>query len=151
MTHAGSHNGTITRTGRLDSLPDLLGFVDDACRKAGLDDGATFEVHLAVEEICVNTIRHGFGDGTPGTIEIGARKGERGLEIIIADDAPTFAPTEAPPPDFESPWEERPIGGLGWHLAQSVMDEIRHEPGPDGGNRLTLIKHHPSGDDPSSP
>jgi anti-sigma regulatory factor (Ser/Thr protein kinase) len=46
-----------------------------------------------------------------------------------------------PAPDLAAGWEERDAGGLGWHLVRRLMDEVRHEAPPDGGNRLTLIKH----------
>ena len=50
-----------------------------------------------------------------------------------------LAPEEAPVPDVEAPWQDRPIGGLGWHLIRNLVDEIRYQ--TDGAeNRLTLVK-----------
>jgi Anti-sigma regulatory factor (Ser/Thr protein kinase) len=42
--------------------------------------------------------------------------------------------------DITAPIEQRAIGGLGWHLVQQVMDEVRHSQGGTNGNRVTLVK-----------
>jgi anti-sigma regulatory factor (Ser/Thr protein kinase) len=46
-------------------------------------------------------------------------------------------------PDLSAGWEDRAVGGLGWHLIRRSVDEVDYGPNPGGGNRLTLVKRSP--------
>jgi len=46
------------------------------------------------------------------------------VRVDILDSGPAFDPRQAPGPDFSIPAAERPIGGLGIHLARQMMDEL---------------------------
>jgi anti-sigma regulatory factor (Ser/Thr protein kinase) len=141
MAPTSGQRTQISRQGRMEHLADLLHFVDSACKAAGIDSETAFDVHLAVEEVCANIIRHGYGDRSPGPIELTFSSGNGRAIVTIIDEARPFLPADAPPPDLDSDWEERQVGGLGWHLTHSVMDEVNHHARPGGGNRLTLVKH----------
>jgi serine/threonine-protein kinase RsbW len=130
----------ITREGQVEHLPEILRFVDRACEEAGVEDEAAFALHLAVEEVCTNIIQHGYAGGHQGSIELAFSSTPGGATITITDEAPHFAPEQAPAPDLDSDWEERRIGGLGLYLVYQLMDEVHYEPAPERGNRLTLIK-----------
>jgi anti-sigma regulatory factor (Ser/Thr protein kinase) len=58
----------------------------------------------------------------------------------IEDRGITFDPATAPAPMLTGDAMQRTVGGIGLHLVRSLMDEVRHEPAPGGGNRLTLVK-----------
>lgn len=122
------------------ALPELLGHVEERARAADLDAGARFDLRLAVEEIVTNIIRHGYADGAPGPIEIDCRGQDGALAVTIADRARPFDPASAPPPDLDSGWRERRIGGLGWHLTRAVVDDLKHEVREGGGNRWSFSK-----------
>ncbi len=130
--------------GRIENLPAVLEFVDRAVQEAGADEEAGFAVRLAVEEVFVNIVRHGYRDG-PGPVTLAVAAEAPGLVITIRDQAPLFDPALAPRPDLDSDWEDRPLGGLGWHIVRELMDEIRHAPGAKGGNVVTLVKRVPAG------
>ena len=130
----------IRRPGTLDHLPALVDFVRDACERSGADASSCFAMRLAVEEVCVNLMRHAYGGGEPGPIEVSVDGAPGRVVVTITDFAPPFSPEEAPVPDIDASWEERRIGGLGWHLVKSVVDEVRYEASPLEGNRLTLVK-----------
>jgi anti-sigma regulatory factor (Ser/Thr protein kinase) len=57
----------------------------------------------------------------------------------IEDDAQPFNPLEAPPPDVNAPLRERPLGGLGIHLARTMMDAMAYRR-ENGKNILTIRK-----------
>lgn len=91
-------------------------------------------------------IEHGYA-GRQGTIRLSAAESGGRLTVIVEDRGLAFDPRGVGAPDLSADWESRRIGGLGWHLIRSCVDEIRYEPGANGGNRLTLIKTiHPNGD-----
>jgi serine/threonine-protein kinase RsbW len=122
------------------SLAPLLVFLDEACKEAALDDEARYAVRLAGEEACSNIIDHAYRGADPGQISLQLRRDAQQVVLVIEDQAALFSPDEAPPPDLSPDWQNRPLGGLGWHLIRQVMDEVRHEPGAGGGNRLELVK-----------
>lgn len=131
---------SITRTATLDNLPDLLAVADQACRRAGASREVRDEVRLAVEEVSVNVITHGYADGPPGPITLACDWESCPMTIEIADRARAFDPDSLAAPSLDASWEERPIGGLGWHLVRQMVDEVRYRPDPERGNHLTLVK-----------
>lgn len=124
---------------RIDHLADVMAYVDDECGRAGVPDDAAFAVRLAVEEAFTNIVRHGYAD-EPGPVRCELRITDDRLAVTLVDEAPTFDPADSPTPDVDAALDDRLEGGLGWHLVRQVMDEVRHEPGPAGGNVLTMIK-----------
>lgn len=122
------------------SLATLLAFLDGSSGQAGLDEDTTFAVRLAGEEACSNIIDHAYRGVEPGPISLEMRCDGAQVVLVIEDRAPFFSPADAPLPDLSADWENRRLGGLGWHLIHQVMDEVRHERLPAGGNRLQLVK-----------
>lgn len=118
----------------------MRALVDQECRAAGGDARSCGDLKLAVDEACTNVIEHGYG-GLGGTVRLSAAENGGSLTVIIEDRGLPFDPASVPPPDLSADWQDRRIGGLGWHFIRSCVDEIRYEPGVDGGgNRLTLVK-----------
>ena len=62
------------------------------------------------------------------------------LTVTITDDGVPFNPLNAKPPDIDAPLEERQIGGLGIHLARSLIDDATYQR-RIGKNAITLMKH----------
>jgi len=115
-------------------------FVEQACRRAGVDAASCFDLKLAVDEACANIIAHGYRGRSGGSIRIACASDEDSVRVTIVDRGRAFAPADLPAADVTSDWKERPLGGLGWHLIRQSVDEIDYEPDPAGGNRLTLVK-----------
>jgi serine/threonine-protein kinase RsbW len=113
--------------------------VAEACSRCGADEETCYAVRLAVEEVCLNVLQHGYG-GEPGPLDVRLDPGTDRFTVTITDAARPFSPDDAPPADVDSDWESRRIGGLGWHLVHSMMDGVEHEIAPGGGNRVTLTK-----------
>lgn len=122
------------------NLGALLGFIEEACSEAKLEEEICFAMRLAGEEACCNIVNHAYEGMEPGPVSLEFRTEGDLAVLVIEDRAPLFAPGDAPAPDLSSDWENRRMGGLGWHLIGEMMDEVRHEPVEGGGNRLTLAK-----------
>ena len=150
MTAAAAPEGAeaIRRPATLENLPALVEFVRDACARSGADASSCFALRLAVEEVCMNLMRHAYRGGEPGPIEVAVSGAPGRVVVTVTDFAPPFSPDEAPAPDVDASWEERRIGGLGWHLVRSVVDEVRYEADAAAGNRLTLVKRTGGGSPP---
>lgn len=131
---------TITCMARQENLPTLIDFVEQACRRCGADDVATFALRLAVEEVCMNLVLHGYRNATAGPITLGfvCEGGE--MTVTVRDRGAPFSPDDALPPDLTPDWQQRRPGGLGWHLIRSMMDRLHYEADAEHGNCLTLVK-----------
>ncbi len=125
---------------RVESLAAVRAFVEEACRRAGAAASACFDLKLAVDEACTNIIEHGYAGRPAGSIALACEADGDGLRVTIVDSGRPFSPSELAPADVTSGWEERRVGGLGWHLIRHSVDEIDYGPDPAGGNRLTLVK-----------
>jgi anti-sigma regulatory factor (Ser/Thr protein kinase) len=123
----------------MSHVPELIDHARAACEKAAVNGEAAYAVRLAVEEIVLNLVNYGYAGLPPGPIALAVETDGARVVVTIADHARPFDPVDAPVPDLEAAWDERKIGGLGWHLVKELMDEVRYETGGEG-NRLTLVK-----------
>ena len=115
-------------------------FVEEACRRAGVDELVCFDLKLAVDEACSNLVVHGYKGREPGPITLAFAVDGDDIVITISDHAPPFRPEDAPVPLIDVPAIERRPGGLGWHLIKQIADRLDYESDPERGNRLTMVK-----------
>jgi serine/threonine-protein kinase RsbW len=120
-------------------LSVLRHWVEDTAAGWQADPAELADVVLAVDELATNSTLHGY-QGQPGMIEVVMRQAGRDLVVVLRDRAAAFDPTTVPPPDLTLPLEERPIGGVGLHLVRHMVDELRYQRRPGGGNEMTLVK-----------
>jgi anti-sigma regulatory factor (Ser/Thr protein kinase) len=105
----------------------------------GLPLQSIFNVNLALDEVVTNIIRYAYNDnGLPHPIVVRLTFEEGVLAARVEDDGRAFNPLEAPAPDIDAPIEERPIGGLGIHLARSVMDSVEYR--RDDGRNVFIMR-----------
>lgn len=97
------------------------------------------EVNLALEEILTNVISYGYEDSNEHQIRLTLALVGGELMAEVEDDGRPFNPIEAPEPDIDSPLEERPVGGLGIHLARKLIDGLTYRRQQDK-NLLVMTK-----------
>ena len=108
------------------------------CRDADVPQEIVQDLELALDETVSNVIRHGYGVGAPGEIEVAVEVGADRVGLEIRDRARPFNPlVEVPEPDLFARIEERPRGGLGVYLVRQVMDRVDYSY-EKGENRLIL-------------
>ena len=123
---------TLTLPNEVSAVAEAVDATRSFCNDHRVTAAVTDDIALALEELLMNVVEHAYGD-------------DKGRSILLAlawhDDTLTAVvdPTAAPPPDLDAELEDRPIGGLGVHLARSVVDEMRYERA-GGINRVTLSK-----------
>lgn len=96
-------------------------------------------VNLALDEILANIISHAYGDGAPHFIELRLASDAGAIHVVVEDGGRPFNPLAWPPPDLDVPIERRPTGGLGLHIARSVVDSIEYRREGEK-NVLTFVK-----------
>ena len=113
--------------------------VDEFCAAHSLPADCAFKLNIALEELLTNTISYGFDDAQPHEIAIDIAVADDAIVAEISDDGRPFDPLQAPPPDLDSPIEERRVGGLGVHLVKTLMDEVVYDH-RGGRNHIRLRK-----------
>lgn len=130
---------TLHARASLDSLGIIAGYLRAVCERGDVGKDAALRMRLAVEELTANAIVHGYRDRDDGRLVlIGGGNGRGGVSVQLRDCAPPFDPRARPAaPRLDAPVKDRPIGGLGIHLALTCLDEYRYER-VSGQNRSTL-------------
>ena len=111
-----------------DNLSEMLRFVREQGKAAGLDATALHKLELASEEALVNIISYAYPHKT-GSIVVDCQK-ELGSKFIVTvrDTGEPFNPIDADVDvQTNKPISERKIGGLGIFLIRKVVDEVRYQ------------------------
>ena len=98
------------------------------------------DILLTTTEAVTNILLHGYL-GKPGMVEIEVKESAGSVYVSLRDEAPHFDPNQVAAPDITLPLETRPMGGMGIHLMRQFSDQIIHQALPQGGNKLTIVKH----------
>lgn len=84
-------------------------------------------VSVALDELLNNTLAYGFAGRGGGAVSIDVELQPDRVCVTLTDNGKPFNPLEMSAPDTALPLEERPIGGLGIHLARGMMDEVAYQ------------------------
>lgn len=118
----------------------IAGYMEDL----GSDDDERADVVLALDEACVNALRHAYPDGVDGSIRLWAEISDTAVVVKVEDDGVGFDPGEV---------RLRPIGpedvsGRGLDIIRQIMTNVTFESPitPAGGTRVRMErKLGPSG------
>jgi len=91
----------------------------------------------AFMEIFNNVAIHAYRRSGGGLIDISITPGERELTIEIKDHGEAFDIGDVVPLPTELDEATLPEGGMGIHIAKTMLDEVTYEPGPPNLWRLT--------------
>lgn len=97
----------------------------------------------AFAEIYNNVVIHAYQRKGGGTIDIAITPNDRELVIEVKDQGHPFDIDEVPPLPTELDVNTLPEGGMGIHIAKTMLDEVSYEPGPP--NLWRLCKRLPGG------
>lgn len=128
----------------LDEIPRLVEAVEGFFESNGLPLRMGMDLVLAIDEMATNVITYGYGDDAAATFDVIVSVDGSEVTVEIIDCGKPFNPLEIPEPDTGSSLEDRPIGGLGVHLARRLMTRVEYRR-ESGKNRLVM--HKRSGDD----
>jgi len=129
----------LTVDGCFENLATIADFVIKAAQASGLDEKATFEVQMAVDEACTNIIQHSYGGEGRGEIALRCELADGDFVVTIRDHGRHFNPEAVPPPDLTSSLAKRQEGGLGLYFMRQLMDEVHFRFDAEG-NELTMVK-----------
>jgi len=129
----------------LELLADMAGLekadkaLDELALAVQLPEETLFQVRLVLEEVLMNVISYGAGDGAVPHVQLNMAQKDGTLSMEIADNGIAFDPLQLPAPDLHAEIDDRPIGGLGIFLVRELMDSVTYRRDGDW-NRLMVTK-----------
>jgi anti-sigma regulatory factor (Ser/Thr protein kinase) len=106
---------------RLSELRGISAFLEGFCGAAGIERQHCLRLNLVLEELFINTVRHGHGGDCDAPVWMMLEADERSVHVIYEDIAPPFNPyahlPEGPP---DTTLDLRKIGGLGVLLTKEL-------------------------------
>jgi anti-sigma regulatory factor (Ser/Thr protein kinase) len=106
---------------RLEAWKAARRFIEDFCRTAAVPRESGLKANLVVEELFLNTVKHGHRGGSDAPVWITLAAEEGRMSLAYEDRAPPFNPfARATREMLEALAETRREGGLGVILAQGL-------------------------------
>jgi serine/threonine-protein kinase RsbW len=122
----------------MDSLEGFGAFLEQELEQLGVPQGRRLEIELVLEELLTNIIRYTYPRG-PGEVEVSYfLEDQLRFCLSLSDWGRGFNPLEAVPPNLDPDLAQRPLGGLGVHLARQLADKIEYQYDA-GANQVTLF------------
>ena len=126
-----------------DPVTRLVEQMEESLVAQSVPPQVVYAANLCVEELLVNSIKHGYGGTAAPDIEVDVQLTPAALIIEVSDGAPPFDPTsDSAAPDVDAELDDRPVGGLGIHLVKQMTDEMSYRR-DNGRNRVRLVKKIP--------
>lgn len=122
---------------RIEDVFLALETTESSLQRADVLPECCADVRLVLEELLVNTVRHGYPDGRDGSIEIALVVVDHIVEVVLRDDAAPFDPLDHEPPELPGDIADREPGGLGIHLARTIASDF-HYARDAHGNRVVI-------------
>ena len=130
----------LTLEARVDSLPQVLAFVDEYLESLDCSMKVQMQIDVAVEEIFVNIASYAYiPEEGPATVRFETTQPPVSVIVSFLDRGVPYDPLAKPDPDLDQPLQKRRRGGLGIYMVKQYMDGIEYEY-RDGQNILTLKK-----------
>ncbi len=123
---------------RTGALAEVMGYIERRSRALGLPRSTTLKLLLVAEELFINTVLHGYGGDSAGTVAFTLRDLGTEVELVAEDQAPAFDPfAQLPAVSGSRDPQARPVGGLGRVLVSGLSSRHSYER-RDGSNRISV-------------
>jgi sigma-B regulation protein RsbU (phosphoserine phosphatase) len=122
---------------RLSEIRRASELVDEFKARHGLADDDANAIHIVLDEVLSNSIRHGLAGAASHAIAVMLELSDGEITIEVEDDGVAYDPTQAPAPVLAGTLEERTEGGLGMTFVRGLTNSIEYQR-IDGRNRLVL-------------
>jgi len=122
-----------------DTVYEML---ESAFELSEVSEKTKYDISVSAEEIFTNIASYAY-DSEEGMVEISCGwkdEARKEFQIMFKDWGTPYNPLECPDPDFEIPFEERRVGGLGIYMVKKFMDRVEYR-NENGCNIVTIGKN----------
>lgn len=93
----------------------------------GLPAGVRRSLNVVLDELLANILTHGMSGRVDCRATLEVQVDADRLVVTLTDDGAPFDPFGRAAPDTTLSVEDRPIGGLGIHLVQQLVDDVMYQ------------------------
>ena len=119
-----------------DGIAAASAFLDEIFGHSGSGGVRLSSLHIVIDEICSNIVKHSGAKGFELDIELVSETG--GAKLTFIDDGVPYDPLSHEDPDVTLSAAERPIGGLGIMMVRKMSQSMSYERAHDR-NYLTVV------------
>ncbi|MGH8631211.1 MAG: ATP-binding protein [Burkholderiales bacterium] len=123
---------------KLSAFNEIRSLIEAFADSAGIDPADRHKLTLIVEELFVNTVRHGHGGDSDEPVDITLVSEPSGVTVTYIDTAPQYdSLAAAMRTDIEASVRMRRVGGLGVALTFALAHTAQYTY-LDGKNRIVI-------------
>ena len=111
---------------QLKEIRRAMELVDEFQARHGLADNDANAIHVLLDEVLSNAIRHGLGGAASHAIAVTLELAGDQIVVAVEDDGIAYDPTQAPEPVLADALGDRKPGGLGLAIMRSFTDSIEY-------------------------
>jgi len=126
-------------------IPSVMGYEKIAmetaasmAKRMGFTEDRIEDLKTAVAEACLNAIEHGNKLDTSTKVAITLTVEESRLQVTVKDEGKGVGQISSPSIESKIEGKDKPRG-WGIFLIKSLMNEVKFEPSPEGGNVVKMI------------
>jgi len=119
-----------------DGIAAASAFLDEIFGHSGSGGVRLSSLHIVIDEICSNIVKHSGAKGFELDIELVSETA--GVKLTFIDDGVPYDPLSHEDPDVTLSAAERPIGGLGIMMVKKMSQSMSYERAHDR-NYLTVV------------
>lgn len=123
----------------LKELDKLRNFVKQLSNELNIDEITLYKISLALEEACVNLIKHSYKFEPENKITILTNIEKDKINFTLEDNGPSFDPREVLPIEIEQIRKKYQKGGLGIFLISQLVDKVEYLPKSKHSRKNKLI------------
>jgi sigma-B regulation protein RsbU (phosphoserine phosphatase) len=123
----------------LSEIDRCLKSLNEFCERFDLPPEVRNDFGVVLDDLLNNIISYAFEDEDEHLIEVSLATDKQRFIVTLSDDGVEFDPFLREEPDVDSDIKDRQVGGLGIHLARSLMDDFSYRR-IEGKNVTILMK-----------
>ncbi|MFN8438781.1 MAG: ATP-binding protein [Cytophagales bacterium] len=112
---------------KYSNLAKLRHYMENSLKENSIDDTVSFQLVMAVDELCANIIEHSCTQKPDDFIQIELKKQKNQVVIKIIDKGNSFDPKEHCPLSVKDLIKKKANGGLGLRIVSKFIDKIEYE------------------------
>ncbi|MGH7601726.1 MAG: ATP-binding protein [bacterium] len=131
----------LTTPSHTENLELIRNFTSRLAQKAGLNEMAAMEIEVAVEEACVNAIKHAHKSDQAKPLRLQIKIDTQKLTALVKDQGQGFDPQKLDGQNAQELFAQPKPGGRGILMMKMLMDEVHLEAGNGKGTQVRLVKY----------